>query len=1107
MRHFLNVSTIAVAAACLASAAHAQETTSSIRGLVTAGTAPVVGAAVTITHDPSGTTVSTTTGSDGSFNAPGLRIGGPFSVKVVASGYSDTTITDIQLTAGQPLRLPIMLTAAAADIVVSASRTRALELSAGPITSLNRNAIEGVASVRHDIRDLARRDPFATIDPGQSNGVMIAGQNARLNRFSVDGLRFSDNFGLNVGGLPTARGPVPLDAIEQFSVKIAPFDISEGDFQGGSINVVLRSGTNTLHGSGGYTYSSDSLTGSRTVPGIANPTGRIRLDFKSKTFGGFVSGPIIKDKLFLAISYEHLEEGSPVTIGTAGFPSVVPNLTDAQISNISTIAQTVYNYDTLGVQRTTNEKDEKWTVKGDWNITNGQRLSATWIHNNSNNGFTAGFSSTVPTTPVLGLQSNNYLRPEKIDSYVTQLVSDWSSNFHTEIRGNYRKYDLSPVPYGEFNFAQMQVCLDPTAAAQQNGAANTNATLCSQGSTAAPGAARLYLGPDQFRHFNYVRTKQYGADIALRWEYGNFSMKATAAWSHLDVANAFTQNAFGNYYFDSVADFQARRAGSLTLGGSITGNLLDTLASFKYDQYTFGGQVAWDPSADLNVTLGARTDFYGGITPPPVNSFFLGRYGFANTAVINGKMVFQPRASMTWSPVDKLRLRAGFGLFAGGSPDVFLGNSYSVSGVFQNSVTITRNLNGIGCQGGISAALCSAALDGVNGRNFSSLVTDFLRTNVGSLSVANTNAMDPNYHMESTWKASFSADYNPVFDNFLGGGWNIGGDLYAGFVNYAPMYLDLRLRQIGTAPDGRPRYVSTSNNGATIGPVPTNANTDLFLTNTRKGHSFVGVARIDKSFNFGLSVGGSYTFQDIKDVSAMNGTTGSGTYGGTAMVDPNKPAYGRSTYEIRNSFKMHFDYDHAFFGEYKTRISLFGEHRSGIPYSLTMSDSVATLSHGNTFGVTGTTSRFLLYVPNVSSATADPLVTYDSATTFTNFANFVTANKLKQGKIAGKNSMRAPSFTKFDLHLEQEVPTPVFSNARIKLFGDIENIGNLINKEWGSLRQVAFPYLAPVVNVACAATTGNNCTQYRYSNFANPAVDNVGRVSLWAIRVGAKVQF
>ncbi|PZU06595.1 carboxypeptidase regulatory-like domain-containing protein [Sphingomonas sp.] len=1097
MRNYLYAGAC-VAALCVAGAASAQEVTSSVRGTVTAAGAPIAAAAVTVTHVPSGTKAVTKSGADGAFSASGLRVGGPFTVTVSAPGYADSTVTDVQLVAGQPLAIPFALEPEGQEIVVSATRAKTVNLAAGPSTNITREDIQGVATVNRDIRDIVRRDPFATIDPGQNRGVMIAGQNARLNKFSVDGLRFSDNFGLNTGGLPTARGPVPIDAIEQMSVKIAPFDISEGDFQGGAVNVVLRSGTNDYHGSGFYTYNSDSLTGSKTKPGIANPTGKINLDFSSKNYGGFLSGPIIKDKLFLAVSYEHLREGTPIQIGTAGFPSVVPNLTDAQITNVSSIAKSIYNYDTLGVQQTTIETDEKWTVKADWNITTGQRLSATWIHNNSNNASTAGFSSTVSASPALALQSNNYQRPEKVDSYVTQLNSDWSSKFHTEIRGNYRKYDLTPVPFGAFNFSQMQVCTDPDASTQLNGATNSNATLCSQGSTSAPGAARVYFGPDQFRHFNYVRTKQYGGDVAVRWEAGQFSMKLTAAWSHLDVANAFTANALGTYYFDSLADFQARRAGSVTLAGSITGNLNDTLASFKYDQYTVGGQVAWDPNSDLNITAGVRTDMWGGIDAPALNNFFYGRYGFSNQSVINGKEVIQPRLQATWKPIDDVRIRGGIGLFAGGSPDVFLGNSYSVSGVFANSVTITRNLNGVGCQGGISTALCSAALDGVTGTNFNSLLTDYLRTNTASLSVANVNAMDPGYRMESTWKSSLSVDWTPKFEGFLGGGWNVGGDVYYGWVNYAPIYKDLRLRQIGVTPDGRPRYASLTS---------TSANTDLLLTNSRDGYSLVTVARIDKSFDFGLSLGVSYTYQDVKDRSSMNGTTASGTYGQNAMVDPNIAAYGTSIYEIKNSIKFHVDFDHAFFGDYKTRFSLFGERRSGIPYSLTMNDSVQTLSHGNVFGVAGSSSRFLLYVPNVSSITADPLVSYDSAATFASLQNFVQTNKLKQGQIIGKNTMRAPSWFKIDLHVDQEVPVPVLRGGRIKLFADIENVLNLLNKDWGSLRQVTFPYLASVVNVACATTSGSNCTQYRYSNFSNPAVDNVGRVSLYAIRVGAKFEF
>jgi hypothetical protein len=1109
MRHYLSASVAAIAVVACSTAAFAQEVTSSIRGVVTAGDAPVAGAKVTVTHVPSGTTSTVTTGSDGGFTTSGLRVGGPFTVKVSAKGYGDSSVTDIELTAGQPLRLPITLESSGGDIVVTASKTKSVELSSGPITSLNRAQIESVASVTRDIRDVVRRNPFATIDPAQSRGVMIAGQNARLNKFSVDGLGFTDNFGLNVGGLPTARGPVPLDAIEQLSVKIAPYDISEGNFQGGAINVILRSGTNKIHGSGFYTYNSDGLTGDNTR-GTS-----VKLDFKSRTYGGFISGPIIKDKLFIAFAYEHLKEGTPINIGTAGFPNVVPNLTDAQIASVSSTAKSVYNYDTLGVQSSTIEYDEKWTLKGDWNIMDGQRFSATWIHNNSSNSATAGFSSTVTTSPALGLQSNNYKRPEKVDSYVGQLNSDWSDNVHSELRGNFRKYDLIPVPFGEFNFAQMQVCLDPNATTQQNGLANSNATLCSQGTGAAsPGAARLYFGPDQFRHFNYVRTKQYGADAALRWEYHQFSMKATAAWSHLDVANAFTQNALGNYYFDSLADFQAQRASSVTLNGSVTGNLLDTLASFKYDQYTFGLQTAWDPNPTLNITVGGRVDLYGGITPPALNSFFSQRYGFSNRSVINGKYVAQPRISGTWTPIDHLKIKGGFGLFAGGSPDVFLGNSYSVSGVFANSVTITRNTNGVGCQGGVSAALCSAALDNVNGRTFSSLLTDFLRTNTASLSNAAVNAMDPHYHMESTWKASLSADYDKDFDNFLGSSWNFGADLYYGWVNYAPIYKDLRLAAVGTTPDGRTRYLSTVNGlNATAGtlpiglPIPTNANTDLFLTNTRKGHSLVAVARIDKSFDFGLSLGASYTRQDVKDVSSMNGTTASGTYGQNPMVDPNIAAYGTSIYQIKNSIKFHVDFEHEFIKDAKTRFSIFGERRSGIPYSLTMNDSGQTSSHGNVFGVTGSSNRFLLYVPNVSGFAADPLVTYDSQATYTAFSSFVTANGLKQGAIIKKNSETAPSWFKIDLHVDQEVPVPLVGGAHVKLFADMENFLNMINKDWGSLRQVAFPYLAPVVNVSCATFSGNSCTQYRYSNFANPAVANQARYSLWSVRFGAKVEF
>ena len=195
---------LGVAAAALIApvAATAQETTSTIRGSVTSGGAPVAGATVTITHVPSGTAVNTVTGANGSFNASGLRVGGPFSVSVTATGYPQTTVTDIFTVVAQAYDLPVELKPAEAatgtaggEVVVTASRiVNARTVSQGPATVLTAAQIKNVATLNRDVRDLMRRDPLARLDDTPSGGraVSFAGQNARYNRFSVDGVPVTD---------------------------------------------------------------------------------------------------------------------------------------------------------------------------------------------------------------------------------------------------------------------------------------------------------------------------------------------------------------------------------------------------------------------------------------------------------------------------------------------------------------------------------------------------------------------------------------------------------------------------------------------------------------------------------------------------------------------------------------------------------------------------------------------------------------------------------------------------------------------------------------------------------------------------------------------------
>src|SRR5690349_20969700 len=125
-----------------------------------------------VTHVPSGTISSATSSSDGSFVVSGLRVGGPFSVKVTAPGYADFEATDIFTVVSQAFALPVELANAEGEaIVVTASRIQgAGTVSSGPATVLTAADIANVASVNRDIRDLMRRDPFARLDYAEGSG-------------------------------------------------------------------------------------------------------------------------------------------------------------------------------------------------------------------------------------------------------------------------------------------------------------------------------------------------------------------------------------------------------------------------------------------------------------------------------------------------------------------------------------------------------------------------------------------------------------------------------------------------------------------------------------------------------------------------------------------------------------------------------------------------------------------------------------------------------------------------------------------------------------------------------------------------------------------------
>lgn len=1117
---FMGVATVALIAPAMAGA---QETTSTIRGSVTSNGAAVAGATVEIVNVPSGTRSTTSTDDKGNFTATGLRPGGPYTVSVT-SQTGATQVTDIFTSVATPYDLPIELAEAGGpDIVVTASSiARAGSVSQGPATVLTAEKIATIASINRDIRDLSRRDPFARLDDTPSGGraVSFAGQNARYNRFSVDGVPVSDNFGLNPDGLPSRRSPIPLDAIGQFQAKVAPYDVREGNFQGGAINIILKSGTNEFHGTGFYSQTNEDLTGKKTKAGPGVPTGRVFVpNFKNENYGAELSGPIIKDKLFFMIAGERLRSNAPIPEGPNDNNSgtAIPNLTQALVDRISGIAQSAYGYDTGGVLRSSDDKDDRLVAKIDANLSDTQRLALTYSYAKDQINLVQNTNSSN-STPGLGLASDGYIQGNRLHTGVVQLNSDWSDEFSTEVRGFYKNYKRQQDPILGRGFAQITVCTAQSSDRTTVGAASSASINC------PASVPTITFGPDVSRQINTFDSVSYGGTFQARLTRNDHDLKVFADIQHVANNNEFLAangaGVAGAYYFDSIDDFVAKNAQRFRYNNAVPSlDPTDAASNYTYMQYTFGIQDSWRLGDTLNVSYGARYDMYGGHNRAALNPTFLSRYGYPNNSFISGRGVFQPRFGFDWKPFDRVSIRGGAGIFSGGSPDVYISNSFSNTGIISNAIDIQQINNGT--YTGATQAQGAGTLTNVNGAVIPAAANEALLGTGGAPLNSPTNALDPNFQLPSQWRYTLSVDYDVNELPLLGTGWGFGADIFYSDTRKQVYFTDLRVRPNGLrTPDGRTRYTPVSSF--------TDTGNDILLTNDDRGYALVAVARARKTFAFGLDAGASFTFQDIKDANPATSSTASSNYAAGVSFDGIGPAYGISNDQVKYNIKYDLTFQPKFFGDYKTTFALFGETRIGRPYSYTMRDTAA---RSVLFGTTGSGTRYLLYVP---TGIDDPLVSYDNANNATLFNQFIEDSGLAKyrGKVAPRNVFNSKWFTRFDLHLAQEIPTFV-GKSRIELFADIENVTNLINKNWGQIREYGFPYtVAPVIaqcltrsvatgtatTGATSANAGAACTQYRYSpnqtavvngvtQFTAPTDTIYPRQSLYSIRLGARFRF
>jgi outer membrane receptor for ferrienterochelin and colicin len=1086
--------------------AQAQETASQLSGFVVdAEGKPIAGAAVTIVHVPSGTTANVTTGASGQFSATGLRVGGPYSVTAKAAGMQDAMVADLytQLAQRSSVTLVAQPIAQLAGVEVTGSSERDVTIGAG--SRFSSQDVRTLPSISRDIKDVVRIDPKAWIDPTNSDALEVAGVNNRYNSITIDGVRQSDDFGLNNNGYPTQRSPLSVEAIQDVSILTAPFSVEYGMFRGSTINVVTKSGTNEFSGSAYYYTGKDDLAGDRSKER------ELTFTFDEETHGGTFGGPIIKDKLFFFLSYEKLDRKAPQEFGPAGSGAAVEikGVTQAEYDQVVNISTNVYGFDPGQRFDVLTEADEKILGKLDWNLSESQRASLSYQHTEGNEVITSNNSSSLNR---ISTPSNWYNRAITMDSASLQLFSDWTPWFSTEFKLARKEVEVRQDSLMGTDFAEMQIATaaipdDPMTPANEFKPAGT-----------------VFVGSDEFRHANFLTNDLDAIKLKGSFFLGDHTLMLGYERETLEIFNLFVPRSSGLYVFSSIANFQNRTATSLSYTNAFTNVKEDGGAGFGYDVDSFYFQDEWQATPDLKLEAGVRLDKYSGSDQPLLNSNFAGRYGFANTSTLDGRDLVMPRIGFNWQWRPETTIYGGWGLFGGGSPNVWVSNSFSGDGV----TVVSQSINSS------SPAALQAGLSNVDGFNINQAVraNHTLLRGDGEVSV-----VDPNFEIPSQYRWNLGMKHTLPWDIE----WT--ADIVLSRVKDEVLWKDLRLVQTGTAPDGRPRYTTRADtspcNPPLTGTCVRPSGQDLLLTNTHQGEGTVFATDFSKTWRtragrFDAYFG--YGHQDIKDVNSGTSSTARSNWDSFAVADPNNPGLETSNYEIEHQFKGLFSWRKAFFGDNETSIAVVAERRSGRPFSYTFGAGTGVFGDPRQ----SSRQRALFYVPGAAGTAADVIyeglcsasevnVVAGCAST-ASFSSggaaaaqfrsdtdaFIESQELGRyrGKIVARNSGRSAWVTTLDLRLAQEIP--IWRNARGVVSLDIENLANMIDNDWGQISQVSFIYVAPVLDVNRIATTGcpanaPSCYVYRprlgFTGPTAPVSSITALNSVWRVQLGLRFEF
>ena len=1075
------ISLVAVATLALSGSLLAQGvTTGSVRGRVTdeAGN-PVVGAVLTLTNTQTGLHYTVPTREDGIYAFENVTPGGPFTLSSRAIGYRQTSQSGIRIALSQVVEVNLKMGAAAVELTalnVSAAAENPLVSTGrtGAATFLTDSMVQNLPSLGRNFTDFIAAAP-------QVNGSSVAGQNNRYNNIQIDGGVNNDLFGLGSTGTPggqVGERPISVEAVKEFQILIAPFDVRQGGFTGGLVNAITRSGTNEYHGSLFFFGQNQNFGRSVVNRGAVNGTTCAVLcpdtlkTFHEYQYGATFSGPIIKDRLQFFATGDLKSRQSPFLqylSGNASADSTFYGIKSTTVDSVAAWVKTHLNADPgSGGKVNQNSPDHDFFVKLNGQVTQSSQVELTW------NSVKASQNSLIRNTSYSCCRDGFELGNGGYE--IDNTTNTFRLRYNATLGGRYTNELL--LGY---------------SAIRDNRPPATFLPLVFVGGDKAGTA--MSFGAERFSQGNQLNQDIYEVSDNLTMGFGHHLVTVGTHNEFFKFYNQFFAGSYGVWAFanyDSLAalhPYHYEIALPLRPGGP--------LAQFKVSQLGGYAQDIWSVTPKLSLTYGIRVDAPS-LDAPPTENTVLDTVKFihgdsltagvarvvkdtaiARTSIFSLAALWSPRLGFNFdlNGDQSTLIRGGIGVFSGRPPYVWVSNAYANSG-------LTQALLSCGPTSPPGTAPNADSLVPVfNPATFTIANEPTTCRNQGALNTSNLKSsivyFDHAFKFPQTMRAALGIDHQ------LPWGMVATADfLYTRTLNQ--FYLnDMNIQGVqftesgegGRLMYGIPGAPNAQGIAAAVGVKRISGlyNDVIRQYNSSGDHSTSLTLNLNKRFSDHLEFNAGYTYSKTYDRMCLTSSISNSNLRFAVLQGPldNRPE-ATSCFDVPNKLAISGMFDIPF----GFKMSLIYTGQSGTPFTYTVNNDA------NGDGLAGNDP---IYVPK---NTADiSLKTPGDSTALFNYINSESCLKNAMGTLLQRNTCRNPWQNYLSARLTKTFPTMRGQSFQVTL--DIFNLPNLISSSWGVINSTTGFENQAILNVS-GYDTVHNRSQYTLLNMTGRNVIQLG---------------